>query len=195
MEGGIEMNKTLRTIIIVIVAILVITMPIIGSYNKMVGLEQKVRASEANIGTQLQRRSDLIPNLVETVKGYASQEKDIFINIAEARAKLGGAQTVTEKAKADSELGSALSRLLVVVERYPDLKSNENFRDLTVALEGTENRIGIARQDYNKSVDNYNTRIKRFPNVIIAGIFRFQEKAYYRASEQAKEVPKVNFSK
>lgn len=189
------MNRTLRNIVIVVAVILVITMPIIGGYNKMVSLEQKVRATEANIGTQLQRRSDLIPNLVETVKGYASQEKDIFINIAEARAKLGGAQTVTEKAEADTQLGSALSRLLVVVERYPDLKASENFRDLTVALEGTENRIGIARQEYNRSVDNYNTTIKRFPNAIIAGIFRFEEKAYYRPSELAKEVPKVNFSK
>ena len=189
------MNKTLRTVAIVVAIILVIAMPIIGGYNKMVSLEQKVKVAEGNIDTQLQRRSDLIPNLVETVKGYASQEKDIFIKIADARAKLGGAQTVTDKAQADSELGSALSRLLVVVENYPALKSNENFRDLTVALEGTENRIGVARQDYNKSVDNYNTTIKKFPNSIIAGIFRFEEKAYYKASESAKEVPKVDFSK
>ncbi len=189
------MNKTLRTIAIVIAIILVIAMPITGSYNKMVSLEQKVKVSEGNIDTQLQRRSDLIPNLVETVKGYASQEKDIFIKIAEARAKLSGAQSVGDKAKADSELGTALSRLLVVVERYPDLKSSANFRDLTVALEGTENRIGISRQDYNKSVDNYNTTIKKFPNTVIAGLFRFEEKQYYKASESAKEVPKVNFSK
>lgn len=189
------MNKTLRTIAIVVAVILVITMPIIGGYNKMVSLEQKVKVTEGNIDTQLQRRSDLIPNLVATVKGYATQEKDIFIQIAEARAKLGGAQTVGDKAQADSELGGALSRLLVVVEKYPDLKSSQNFRDLTVALEGTENRIGIARLDYNKSVDNFNTTIKKFPGSIIAGIFRFQEKAYYKASESAKELPKVDFSK
>ncbi|MBZ9685127.1 LemA family protein [Clostridium estertheticum] len=189
------MNKTLRTIAIVVAIILVIAMPIIGGYNKIVSLEQKVKVAEGNIDTQLQRRSDLIPNLVETVKGYASQEKDIFIKIAEARAKLGSAQNIGDKAQADSELGTALSRLLVVVERYPDLKSSANFRDLTVALEGTENRIGIARQDYNKSVDNYNTTIKKFPSSIIAGIFRFEERAYYKASESAKEVPKVNFSK
>jgi LemA protein len=189
------MNKTLRIIAIVIAVILVITMPIIGGYNKTVSLDQKVKVAEGNIDTQLQRRSDLIPNLVETVKGYASQEKDIFIEIANARAKLGGAQTVGDKAKADSELGSALSRLLVVVERYPDLKSSQNFKDLTVALEGTENRIGTARQDYNKSVDNYNTAIKKFPNNIIAGIFRFEEREYYKASESAKELPKVDFSK
>ena len=189
------MNKTLRTIAIVVVIFLVITMPIIGGYNKIVSLEQKVKVTEGNIDTQLQRRSDLIPNLVETVKGYASQEKDIFIKIAEARAKLAGAKTVPEKAQADSELGSAVSKLLVVVENYPDLKSSANFRDLTVALEGTENRIGTARQDYNTNVASYNSTIKKFPNNIIAGIFRFDEKAYYKASESAKIVPKVDFTK
>lgn len=189
------MNKTLRTVAIVVAIILVIAMPIIGGYNKMVSLEQKVKVTEGDIDTQLQRRSDLIPNLVQTVKGYASQEKDIFIKIAEARSKLAGAQTVGDKAKADGELGGALSRLLVIVEKYPDLKSSSNFKDLTVALEGTENRIGIARQEYNKSVVNYNSTIKRFPNSIISGIFGFQERAYYKASESAKEVPKVDFSK
>ncbi|MGK0465387.1 LemA family protein [Clostridium sp.] len=189
------MNKTQRTVAIVIAVFLIITMPIVGGYNKMVSLDQNVKVSEGNIDAQLQRRSDLIPNLVETVKGYASQEKEIFIQIAEARAKLSGAETVGDKAEADSELGSALSRLLVIVERYPDLKSSQNFRDLTVALEGTENRIGTARQDYNKSVDNYNTTIKKFPGSIIAGTFRFEEKEYYKASESAKELPKVDFSK
>ncbi|MEK6265205.1 MAG: LemA family protein [Clostridium sp.] len=189
------MNRTLRTVAIVVAIIIVITMPIIGGYNKIVSLDQKVKGSEGNIDTQLQRRSDLIPNLVETVKGYASQEKEIFIQVAEARAKLSGAKTVGDKAQADSELGSAISRLLVIVERYPDLKSSQNFRDLTVALEGTENRISTARQDYNKSVDNYNTAIKKFPGSVIAGTFRFGEKEYYKASESAKELPKVDFSK
>jgi LemA protein len=189
------MNKTLRTIAIVVAVILLIAMPIIGGYNKMISLEQKVKVSEGNIDTQLQRRSDLIPNLVETVKGYASQEKDIFIKIADARAKLAGAKTMPDKAQADSELGSAVSRLLVVVENYPDLKSSQNFRDLTVALEGTENRIGTARQDYNTSVENYNTTTRKFPNSIIAGIFRFDQKPFYKASESAKVVPKVDFTK
>ncbi|MCB2293222.1 LemA family protein [Clostridium algoriphilum] len=189
------MNRTLRTVAIVVAIFLVITMPIIGGYNKIVSLDQKVKVTEGNIDTQLQRRSDLIPNLVQTVKGYASQEKDIFIKVAEARAKLAGAKTVPDKAQADSELGSAVSRLLVIVEKYPDLKSSQNFRDLTVALEGTENRIGISRQDYNKSVDNYNTTIKKFPTSIIAGIFNFDDKPYYKASEAAKVVPKVDFTK
>ena len=189
------MNKTLRTVAIIAVIFLIIAMPIIGGYNKIVSLEQKVKVTEGNIDTQLQRRSDLIPNLVETVKGYASQEKDIFIKIADARAKLAGAKTVPDKAQADSELGGAISKLLVVVENYPDLKSSQNFRDLTVALEGTENRIGTARQDYNTNVASYNSTIKKFPTNIIAGIFRFDEKAYYKASESAKVVPKVDFTK
>jgi len=189
------MNRTLRTIAIVVAILLVITMPIIGGYNKMISLEQKVKVAEGNIDTQLQRRSDLIPNLVETVRGYASQEKDIFIKIADARAKLAGAKTVPDKAQADSQLGSAVSRLLVVVENYPDLKSSQNFKDLTVALEGTENRIGTARQDYNTNVGEYNSTIAHFPNNIISRSFGFSQKPLYKASESAKVVPKVDFTK
>ena len=118
----------------------------ISSYNNLVKLEQNVNIAESNIDTQLQRRSDLIPNLVNTVKGYASQEKDIFTEIADARSKLAGANNITEQANADSELSGALSRLLLVVENYPNLKSNQNFQDLSIQLEGTENRIAIARQ-------------------------------------------------
>ncbi|MFU0825797.1 LemA family protein [Clostridium sp.] len=184
-----------KILIGIIVAILILIVPVISSYNKMVGLEQKVETVEANIDTELQRRNDLIPNLVNTVKGYASQESEVIGNVVEARAKLGGAQTVEDRANADAELSSALSRLLVVVERYPELKSNQNFRDLTVALEGTENRIKIARQDYNKAVSEYNTTIRRFPNSIAARIFGFDEKQYYKAAEGAKEVPKVDFTK
>lgn len=191
----VKLNKTLKTVVIVLAVLAIIILPIVGIYNSMVSLEQQVNASESNIDTQLQRRSDLIPNLVETVKGYASQEKTIFTDIANARAKLAGAQNVTDKANADSQLSSALSRLLVVVERYPDLKSSQNFRDLSVALEGTENRISVARQQYNNVVNEYNTSIRRFPNSIVAGIFRFNQKSYYKASEGAKEVPKVDFTK
>lgn len=191
----IKLNKTLKTVLIIIAVLAVIILPIIGTYNSMIGLEQQVNASESNIDTQLQRRSDLIPNLVETVKGYAKQEKDIFTDIANARAKLAGAQNITDTANADSQLSSALSRLLVIVERYPDLKSSQNFRDLSVALEGTENRISVARQQYNNVVNEYNTSIRKFPNSIVAGIFRFNEKPYYKASNGAQEVPKVNFTK
>lgn len=189
-----KLSKGLKTTLIIIAVIAVIFLPLIGSYNSMIGQEQKVNAASSNIDTQLQRRSDLIPNLVQTVKGYAAQERTIFTDIANARARLSGAQNVTDKANADAELSGALSRLLVVVERYPDLKSNQNFRDLQVALEGTENRIAIARQDYNNVVTSYNTTIRRFPNSIISGIFRFEQKPYYKASEGAKEVPKVDFT-
>jgi len=184
----------LKTILVVVAIIAVIFVPVISGYNKMVKLDQTVKQSESDIDTQLQRRSDLIPNLVATVKGYATQEKTIFTDIANARAKLAGAQTITDKANADSQLSTSLSKLLVIVENYPTLKSDQNFRDLSVALEGTENRINIARKDYNTAVGNYNTAIVTFPNSLIAGIFRFDQKPYYKASEGAKEVPKVDFT-
>lgn len=188
------MNKTLKILLIIAAVLVLLIASIAGSYNSLVGSEQAVKTAEANIDVNLQRRNDLIPNLVETVKGYAAQEKDILTQISNARARLAGAQTVPDRANADNELSSALSRLLVVVERYPELKSNQNFRDLSVALEGTENRIAIARQDYNRTVDSYNTAVRKFPTAIVANIFRFEQKPYYRAAEGAKEVPKVDFN-
>ncbi|CUO11779.1 lemA like protein [Clostridium paraputrificum] len=188
-----KMSNGLKIALIVLAVILVIAIPIVGSYNSLVNLEQTVNKAESNIDTQLQRRSDLIPNLVNTVKGYASQEKDIFTDIANARSKLAGATSVTEQADADSQLSNALSRLLVVVERYPDLKSNQNFRDLSVQLEGTENRIAVARQDYNTAVTNYNAKRRRFPTTIISSLFGFQEKPLYKASAGATDVPSVDF--
>ena len=188
------MSKMLKTILVVVAIIAIIFVPVISGYNNMVKLDQTVKQSESDIDTQLQRRSDLIPNLVATVKGYATQEKTIFTEIADARAKLSGAQTITDKANADAQLSNSLSRLLVIVENYPTLKSDQNFRDLSVALEGTENRINIARKDYNTAVSNYNSAIVTFPNSIIAGIFRFDQKPYYKATEGAKEVPKVDFT-
>jgi LemA protein len=189
------MGRTLKTILIIVAVLAILVLPVIGSYNGMVTLDQRVKTAEGNIDIALQRRSDLIPNLVATVKGYAAQEQQIFTDIANARAKLAGAGTVTDRANADSELASSLSRLLVVVENYPDLKSNQNFRDLSVALENAENRISIARQDYNTVVTNYNTRVRRFPGSIVAGIFGFGEKPFYKAAAGAKEVPKVDFNK
>ncbi|MGL4773662.1 MAG: LemA family protein [Clostridium sp.] len=188
------MKKSLTLIIAIIAIIAVIAIPVVSGYNKLVSLEQTANTAESNIDTQLQRRSDLIPNLVNTVKGYASQEQQIFTDIANARSKLAGANNVSDQAQADSELSSALSRLLVVVERYPDLKSNQNFRDLQVQLEGTENRIAIARQDYNKAVTEYNTKRKRFPTNLMASVFGFEEKPLYKASAGAQEVPSVDFS-
>lgn len=188
------MKNGLKILIAIIAVIAILAIPLIGGYNNLVSLEQKVNTSEANIDTQLQRRSDLIPNLVNTVKGYASQEKDIFTDIANARSKLAGASNVSEQAAADNELSSALSRLLVVVEKYPDLKSNENFRDLSIQLEGTENRIAVARQDYNTAATQYNTKIRRFPSNLVASLFGFDEKPLYKASEGANQVPSVDFN-
>ncbi|MEW9094390.1 MAG: LemA family protein [Clostridiaceae bacterium] len=188
------MNKTLRNILIVIGVLILLIAPVISSYNSMAVLDQKVKTAESNIESDLQRRSDLIPNLVETVKGFAKQEKEVLEDVTNARAKLGGANTINERANADSELSNALSRLLVVVENYPELKSNENFRSLMVQLEGTENRINIARKDYNAAVSEYNSKIVKFPNSVVASIFRFEEKEYYKATEGAKEVPKVDFN-
>jgi len=189
------LNKSTKAIIGILAIAVIIGYPLVTTYNKLVSLDQKVKTAQSNIEAQLERRSALIPNLVETVKGYAAQEKGILTELANARTKLAGSVTLMDKANADTQLSSALSRLLVVVEKYPDLKSNQNFRDLTISLEGTENRISIARQDYNKTVDNYNTSIKRFPSSVVASLFRFNERAYYRASEISKEVPKVEFKK
>lgn len=189
------MRNNSKITIVILAIVILLGIFTVSNYNSLVSLEQSVETTQANIDTQLQRRSDLIPNLVNTVKGYASQEKDIFTDIANARSKLAGSSNVTDKANADSDLSNALSRLLVVVENYPELKSNQNFKDLSVQLEGTENRIAVARQDYNTAVTKYNSKRRRFPSNIIASIFNFEEKPLYKANDGAKEVPSVDFSK
>lgn len=188
------MKTGLKWLIGVGVVIGVIAIWVVGLYNSLVSSEQEVETARANIETQLQRRSDLIPNLVNTVQGYATQEKDIFTDIADARARLSGASNLADQAQADSDLSSALSRLLLVVENYPELKSNQNFQDLSTQLEGTENRIAIARQDYNTAVTRYNTKRRRFPTNIIANIFGFETAQLFEASESAEQVPVVDFS-
>ena len=165
----------------------------INTRNQLVVLEENIDASWAEIDNQLQRRSDLIPNLVETVKGFASQEEEVFTNIADARAKLAGAGSVAETAEGYNELQGALSRLLVVVENYPQLKSNENFIRLQDELAGTENRLAVARKRYNDSVRDFNRRIRMFPASIIAGSLGMEKRDYFEIDESARTAPTVDF--
>lgn len=141
----------------------------------------------------LQRRADLIPNLVSTVKGYTSHENEIIDKVTDARKKLVNASSIEEKSNANNELSSSLNALMVIVENYPDLKSSENFKQLSDELAGTENRIAVARKDYNNSVKKLNTSIKKFPNNILAGMFGFEQATYFEADEKSSEVPSVKF--
>lgn len=180
--------------IIVLAVLLVLILGAVNSYNSLVNLNETVDSNWSQVENQLQRRTDLIPNLVATVKGFASQEKSILDNIAASRSKLIGAQGVAEKSAANDELSSSLSRLLVVVENYPNLKSDANFRQLMDELAGTENRLSVARKDYNDSVKVYNTKIKTFPNVIFAGMMGFSPRDYFKAAPAASQVPSVEFN-
>lgn len=182
-----------KTWIIVLAVLLVLAMGAVSSYNNLVGLNETVDNNWSQVENNLQRRADLIPNLVSTVKGFASQEKTILNNIADARSRLVGAQGVNEKAAANEQLSSSLSRLLVVVENYPNLKSDANFRQLMDELAGTENRLAVARKDYNDSVKVYNAKIKTFPNVIFAGMMGFSSRDYFKAAPSANDVPNVEF--
>ena len=166
---------------------------IFSIYNGLVSLDEAVTATWSQVENQLQRRMDLIPNLVNTVKAYASHEESIFTEVTRAREKLMGAGTLADKAQADQELTGSLSRLIAIAENYPDLKADANFRQLSDELAGTENRIAVSRMDYNNSVQLYNTKIRKFPTAIIAGMFNFEKKEYFEGSEGSKEVPKVEF--
>jgi LemA protein len=164
-----------------------------GTYNNLVMLDEGVKAAWAQVENQLQRRYDLIPNYVETVKGFAKQERDVFIKVTEARSKVGGAGSIPDKIKANNELSSVLSRLLVVVERYPELKSDQNFLRLQDELAGTENRIAVERRRYNETVKTYNIKVRSFPTNILAGMFGFEKAAFFEVPEAAQAVPKVEF--
>ncbi len=182
-----------------IVAVLVILALICGGMfisrrNQMVTLNETVKSDWAQVDVVLQRRSDLIPNLVETVKGFAAQEQTVYDDIAKARAALGGAQTPKDKIAANGQLDGALSRLLLIVENYPQLKSNENFLRLQDELAGTENRIAVERKRYDDAIQAYNTFITLFPNNVIAGMAGFaRNDAYFAATEASRAVPKVQF--
>lgn len=186
-----------KSTIILIIVLVVIAMPIltaISSYNGLVSGRESVNSASSQIDNQLQRRNDLIPNLVNTVKGYASHEKEIFENIANARASLMGATSMKDKSAADAQLTAGLGRLLAIAENYPTLKADGSFIRLQDELVGTENRIAVARKDYNDSARLYNTKIAKFPTVIFANMFGFQKFEYFEAAEGAKEVPPVNFN-
>jgi LemA protein len=167
---------------------------VMGLYNGLVRLKNQVKNAWAQIDVQLKRRHDLIPNLVETVKGYAGHEAGTLQAVTEARTKAVSADGVSAQSKAEGELSSALGRLMVVVEQYPDLKANQNFLGLQEELSSTENRISFSRQHYNDSVMTYNTKIEQFPANIIAGMFNFVQETFFELTEEAERVvPKVSF--
>jgi LemA protein len=187
------MNKVWIVLGAIAAVIVLIAFSLVGTYNRLVGLDQEVKAQWAQIDNQLKRRTDLIPNLVATVKGFAAQEKGIMSEIAQARAQLAGAKSPADAANADAALTGALSRLLVVVENYPNLKSDQNFRDLMYELSGTENRIAVARKDYNDAVKVYNLAVRTFPTNLIAPMFGFTQADFFEVSDSDKQTPTVDF--
>jgi len=187
------MNKRGLWIALAIVAFL--AMILFKTNNSLVALDEGVNAAWSQVENQLQRRYDLIPNLVNTVKGYAAHEKDVLISVTEARSKVGSAKTISGKMAANSQLTSALGRLMVVMEKYPDLKANQNFMALQSQLEGTENRISVERRRYNEAVRLYNTAIRRFPASLAASLFHFERKKFFKADVVAQKNVKVDFSK
>ncbi|MGE5344272.1 MAG: LemA family protein [Candidatus Omnitrophota bacterium] len=189
--------------IFILIGLIVVSVGI-GSYNKMVKMDENVKSRWSQVENVYQRRLDLIPNLVETVKGYAAHERETFQAVTEARARAGGMvnlggqalnnpETFQKFQEAQNSLSGALQRLMVVVERYPELKANQNFLALQDQLEGTENRIAIERQRFNEAAQEFNTSIKQFPRVILANLFGFKERPYFRAQPGANEAPKVRF--
>jgi LemA protein len=202
MSKGVK--KAIIIIAVIAIAVLMIVQCGTSSYNKIVTMDEEVTSEWAEVQNQYQRRYDLIPNLVATVKGYASHESDVYTQVAEARSKAGGVVNVDEKILSDPEafaryqkvqdqLGSSLQRLLMVTENYPELKADQNFLALQDQLEGTENRITVARKRFNDSAKIYNSYIRRFPTNIIANMSNFEKKQYFTASTEAQSAPKVAF--
>ena len=197
-----KMKKGLIVLIAVVAVVLVLFFWIKGMYNSMVRMDETVSQAWAQVENVYQRRADLVPNLVATVKGYAEHESSTLEAVVEARAKATQATVdpsslsedeLARFMSAQNELGTAIGRLLVSVERYPDLKANQNFLELQAQLEGTENRITVERQKFNEAARNYNVTIRRFPNNIFAGMFGFEKKGYFEASEGAEQAPVVSF--
>ena len=202
-KNNVTMNlkKQLGWIIPVALLVVIILWAVSG-YNGMVSMDESVQGKWADVETQYQRRADLIPNLVSTVKGYAAHESETLESVVKARSEASSVKVdpenitpekLAEYQKAQSGVSSALGRLMVIVEKYPDLKANQNFLELQSQLEGTENRINVARRDFNEAAKQYNTSIRRFPKNIIAGMFGFEKKAYFEAEKGAEQAPKVEF--
>ncbi len=198
------MKKTLIVVGVIVLIVIIFYSFFAGRYNTMVELQEDIPKQWAQVETQYQRRADLIPNLVNTVKGYANFEQETLTKVIEARSKATSVtidptnitpQALQQFQEAQNGLSSALSRLLVTVEKYPDLKANQNFLDLQAQLEGTENRIAVARTRFNESVQPYNVYIKRFPNNILAGFYGFESKGYFEAARGAENAPTVDFGK
>lgn len=190
------------TIIIIVAVVAIIAIWAVSGYNSLVGMDENVSNQWANVETQYQRRADLIPNLVNTVKGYAAHEKETLEGVIAARSqatqiKVDPTDLTPEKLaeyqKAQGQLATALGKLLAITENYPDLKANQNFLELQAQLEGTENRINVARKNFNDAAKTYNTTIRRFPKNILAGIFGFDKRAYFEATEGAEQAPQVQF--
>ncbi len=197
------MGKVLKTVLIIVGVLIVLGAMLVSPYNKMVQKDEGCSKAWADVENAYQRRMDLIPNLVKTVQGVADYEKGTLTEVIEARAKATSVQVdpsnLTEESiakfqAAQDQLSSALSRLMVVVERYPELKANQNFLELQAQLEGTENRIAVERGKFNETVNDYNSYIRRFPNNIIAGMFNFDKKGYFKATEGADKAPDVEFN-
>ena len=187
------MKKRIIILICIAAVLGILVLSYVGTYNGLVSKKENVTKQYSNLEVTLQRRADLIPNLVSTVKGYVAHENEVIDKVTTARQNLVNAKSIDEKQKANDELTNSLNALMVVVENYPDLKSSENFRSLQDELAGTENRISTARRDYNDAVNKYNSSIKKFPTNVIAGMSGFGEEKYFEADVKVQEVPSVNF--
>jgi LemA protein len=190
-------GKGLKTVLIILGILLLIIFAaysyLKGTYNSLVTMDESVKGAWAQVENQLQRRYDLIPNYVETVKGYAKHEKQVFVEVANARSKVAGATTVNDKIQANGQLSSALGRLLLVVERYPELKANTNFIRLQDELAGTENRIAVERRRFNEMVKAYNIKVRSFPTNILAAMFGFEKATFFEVPKEQQQAPKVKF--
>lgn len=193
MEQQNFLQRNMKWVVVLVVLVLVVFWGV-SKYNSFVTMNEAITSQWSQVENQYQRRFDLIPNIVATVKGVASQEQKVFGDIAEARTRYSGATTANEKAAAATQVEGALGRLLVIAENYPVLQSSQAYRDLIVSLEGTENRISVERMKYNDLVKGLNISVKKFPTSVIASLFGVSEREYFEVSEVAKENPTVNFA-